>query len=193
MHTHNSCTAWLTHNHIVSKTKQTQFYCYLWWNPCEEAESLRSFIAIYDGRPCKEAWSLYFQGTRSIWWEIVAADAHDADICCCWSAALVEEALEWQLRGQADPAEPKYSTGKLSQLQISIMKSSGSWKKSWSTEIPPSSTVRFTNLMFISTSLLSTTCMLSHWKDMWLSMGLISCFLGIAPGLGLCSKCIPIP
>jgi hypothetical protein len=41
--------------------------------------------------------------------------------------------------------------------------------------------------------LLSTTCMLSHWKDMWLSMGLISCFLGIAPGLGLCSKCIPIP
>lgn len=53
-------------------------------------------------------------------------------------------------------------TGKLSQLHISIMNPSGSWKNSWSTYIPPSSTFCFTYFISNSPSFFSTFLMLSH-------------------------------
>lgn len=54
------------------------------------------------------------------------------------------------------------TTGRVSQLQISIMDPSGSWKKSWSTTSPASSTLPLTNSIFISFSFFSTIVMLSH-------------------------------
>ncbi|BAF16691.1 Os05g0172000 [Oryza sativa Japonica Group] len=58
-----------------------------------------------------------------------AAVAGEEDACCCclMTAALLQAAMTsgW--------SAPRGTTGRLSQLQISIMKPSGSWKKIWST------------------------------------------------------------
>jgi len=102
------------------------------------------------------------------------------------------------LNGQDDRGR----IGMLSQLQISTMYPSGSWKNTWSTLIPSSSTTAVTYLIPISCSFLltrptsvhywkqntiisTTTIMIAQfvflsfeftnltWKDIWLSLGLI--------------------
>jgi hypothetical protein len=54
------------------------------------------------------------------------------------------------------------STGNFSQSQISIINPSGSWKNSWSTMIPPSSTTRRVLLIFLSRRAFSTCTISSH-------------------------------
>ena len=75
--------------------------------------------------------------------------------CCCSS---------WRLTREHDRSISPASgtTGRLSQLQISIMKPSGSWKKSWSTYTPPSSTLARIYFIPISCNFFSTIPMLSH-------------------------------
>uniref|UniRef100_A0A0A9DU59 Uncharacterized protein n=1 Tax=Arundo donax TaxID=35708 RepID=A0A0A9DU59_ARUDO len=77
--------------------------------------------------------------------------------CCLTTAARLQAPMTGalSLRG---------ITGRLSQLHISIMKPSGSWKKIWSTLMPPSSTHRCTYGMPISFSRRSTATMLSHCR-----------------------------
>ncbi len=54
------------------------------------------------------------------------------------------------------------STGRLSQLQTSIINPSGSWKNSCSTNIPPSSTTRLVHLILLSFRSFSTCTISSH-------------------------------
>jgi len=68
------------------------------------------------------------------------------------------------------------STGRFWQLHISIIYPSGSWKNSWSTLIPPSSTTAVTYSIFIASSFCIITFMSEHWNDIWFSFGLISLF-----------------
>ncbi len=56
------------------------------------------------------------------------------------------------------------STGRLSQLQTSIINPSGSWKNSCSTNIPPSSTTRLVHLILLSFRSFSTCTISSHCK-----------------------------
>ena len=83
--------------------------------------------------------------------------AASCSCCCCWTLQLIREH-----NVVSPPPPPSGITGRLSQLQISIMEPSGSWKKSWSTQIPPSSTLLCTYSIFISLSFFSTVAMLSH-------------------------------
>lgn len=119
--------------------------------------------------------------------------------------------------------------GMLSQLQISIINPSGSWKNTWSMSIPSSSTLWHTQSIPISPSFFSTMPMFSHchhtcmlrfvthfpfliffyiyvfcvmcylniakftWKEMWLSLVLITVLFGKYSGFSDWSRCIPIP
>lgn len=80
--------------------------------------------------------------------------------CCCWCEWKFLKLTRLHTR-TGSPASG--TTGRLSQLHISIMNPSGSWKKIWSTKIPPSSTVLFTYSMHISFNFFSTMFMLSHF------------------------------
>lgn len=82
-------------------------------------------------------------------------------------------------------------TGRFWQLHISIMYPSGSWKKSWSTVIPPSSTTAVTYSIFISSSFCIMSFMSEHWNEMWLSFGFIAPFF--VGRFSASSKCMPIP
>lgn len=80
--------------------------------------------------------------------------------CCCWFWIL-------QLKREQDHtlSSDKGTTGILSQLQISIIVLSGSWKNSWSTSIPFSSTLLLTYSISICWSLFSTAAILSHYNN----------------------------
>jgi hypothetical protein len=92
-------------------------------------------------------------------------------LCCCCCCCLTPTAAAARLQAPrtagarwSAAAAASGTTGRLSQLQTSIMKASGSWKKIWSTLMPPSSTQRCTYGMPISLSRRSTATMLSHCK-----------------------------
>jgi hypothetical protein len=86
--------------------------------------------------------------------------------CCCLTPTAAAARLQAPRTAGArwSAAAASGTTGRLSQLQTSIMKASGSWKKIWSTLMPPSSTQRCTYGMPISLSRRSTATMLSHCK-----------------------------
>lgn len=84
----------------------------------------------------KSSWSV-----RMLWSHNITEKAHQSCwsiFCiCCWFCIFSRFTREHDLA----TSPTKGITGRLSQLHISIMNPSGSWKNSWSTWIPPSSTV----------------------------------------------------
>lgn len=87
------------------------------------------------------------------------------EVCyCCTTCCTFWCCKIWRLTREHERAisPARGITGRLSQLHISIMNPSGSWKNSWSTWIPPSSTIARTYSIAMSFSFFSTASMLSH-------------------------------